>query len=195
MRHMATLSVLTILVGCSSATIKPTSTITTLGETSMTAQQNQQLVDNFYKAFQQKNGEAMAKSYADNATFSDPAFRNLKGQQVGDMWRMLTERAQNFSLQYKVLTVGEQQGEAEWTATYTFSQTGRTVVNHIHSYFTFKDGKIIAQQDKFDVWRWSSQALGLKGTLLGWTPLVKNKIQQQASKSLAIYQQQKNKAK
>ena len=193
MRYMATLSVLAI-VGCSSAHIQPTTIITTSGGT-MTAQHNQQLVENFYKAFQQRDGETMAKSYAENATFSDPAFSNLKGQQVGDMWRMLTERAQNFSLQYKVLTVGEQNGEAEWTATYTFSQTGRTVVNHIHSYFSFKDGKIVAQQDKFDVWRWSSQALGLKGTLLGWTPLVKNKIQQQASKSLAIYQQQKNKAK
>lgn len=33
--------------------------------------------------------------------------------------------------------------------------------------------------------------MGLKGTLLGWTPLVKNKIQQQAAKALAGYQQQK----
>ena len=31
-------------------------------------------------------------------------------------------------------------------------------------------GKIVRQEDKFSLWRWSSQALGTKGSLLGWTP-------------------------
>ncbi|WP_107865892.1 nuclear transport factor 2 family protein [Agitococcus lubricus] len=158
----------------------------------MKSLQNQQLLDKFYRAFQQRDGEAMAQSYDANATFSDPAFGLLQGQQVGDMWRMLTERAQDFSLQYKLLSIDDNKGEAEWTASYTFSQTGRTVVNHIHSEFRFQNGKIVAQQDQFDLWRWSRQALGLKGYLLGWTPLVQHKIQQQATKNLANYQQNKS---
>lgn len=161
----------------------------------MSAQQNQQLIEKFYQAFKQADGETMANSYAPDARFSDPVFSNLNGQQAGDMWRMLTERAQDFSLVYDGIKANEQTGEAHWVATYTFSKTGRKVVNDIHSQFTFRDGKIISQRDTFDLWRWSAQALGIKGRLLGWTPLVQGKIQQQAAQALTAYQQQKAKGK
>ena len=48
-------------------------------------------------------------------------------------------------------------------------------------------GKIVRQEDKFSLWRWSSQALGTKGSLLGWTPLVRNKIRAQAAAALCDY--------
>jgi len=159
----------------------------------MSAQQNQQLIEKFYQAFQQRNAEVMAASYTDDAQFSDAAFIGLRGQQVGDMWRMLTEKAQNFSLVFDGVQADDHSGEAHWVATYTFSQTGNTVVNDIHARFTFRDGKIATHTDTFDLWRWSSQALGLKGRLLGWTPLVQNAIRKQAAKGLADYQQRKNK--
>jgi hypothetical protein len=75
-------------------------------------------------------------------------------------------------------------------ATYTFSQTGNTVVNDIRARFTFRDGKIVSHTDTFDLWRWSSQALGFKGKLLGWTPLVQNAIRKQARKGLADYRRE-----
>jgi hypothetical protein len=37
------------------------------------------------------------------------------------------------------------------------------------------------------MWRWSQQALGMKGLLLGWTPLVRNKVQQTAAASLTDF--------
>ena len=39
-------------------------------------------------------------------------------------------------------------------ATYTFSATGRTVVNRIRARFDFRDGKIVRHVDSFDLWRW-----------------------------------------
>ena len=63
-------------------------------------------------------------------------------------------------------------GKAHWVATYTFSGTGRKVVNDIQASFVFKVGKIVRHKDVFDLYLWARHALGLKGVLLGWTPLV-----------------------
>ena len=104
------------------------------------------------------------------------------------MWRMLTSRAVNFSLVFDGVEADERSGRAHWVATYTFSQTGNTVINDIAAQFEFRNGKIVKHTDTFDLWKWAGQALGTKGTLLGWTPMVKNAIRQQAAKGLAIYQ-------
>jgi hypothetical protein len=62
------------------------------------------------------------------------------------------------------------------------ARPGRTVVNDIQARFVFRDGKICEHHDHFDLWRWSRQALGTQGPLLGWTPLVQNAIRAQAKK-------------
>ena len=152
---------------------------------------NAQLIQTFYQSFQQLNAEAMAACYADNVRFSDPAFTDLQGQEAADMWRMLTSRAQNFSLVFDGIEADDTQGKAHWVATYLFSQTGNTVVNDIQARFIFKDGKIITHTDSFDLWKWAGQALGFKGKLLGWTPFVQKAIRQQAAKGLAQFRAQK----
>jgi hypothetical protein len=45
-------------------------------------------------------------------------------------------------------------------------------------------GKIVRQVDTFSLWRWTRQALGAQGLLLGWTPIVRNKVRAQAAHSL-----------
>lgn len=148
---------------------------------------NAELITRFYQAFQRQDAEAMAACYADDVQFSDPVFTDLKGREAGDMWRMLTSRAQNFSLEFSNVEADDQRGSARWVATYLFSGTGRTVVNRIQANFVFRDGKIVEHRDRFDLWKWSAQALGLKGALLGWTPLVQGAIRKQAGKGLAAF--------
>jgi hypothetical protein len=81
--------------------------------------------------------------------------------------------------------------KASRLSTYTFSQTGNQVSNDIHAAFTFRDGKIVRHVDCFDLWKWAGQALGFKGILLGWTPLVKGAIRKQATKGLAAFRRNK----
>ncbi len=152
------------------------------------SEQHAALISRFYEAFNRLNAEAMAACYSDNVVFSDPVFGELRGRDAGDMWRMLTSRAKDFSLRYDTVRADERTGGAHWVATYLFSQTGRTVVNDIQARFVFRDGKICEHHDHFDLWRWSRQALGAKGTLLGWTPLVQNAIRAQAQKGLKAFQ-------
>ncbi|MGB0347184.1 MAG: nuclear transport factor 2 family protein, partial [Balneolaceae bacterium] len=49
------------------------------------------------------------------------------------------------------------------------------------------DGLIINHQDDFDFWRWSTQALGFPGLILGWSPFLKKKVQKQALDSLNAF--------
>ncbi|WP_422417296.1 nuclear transport factor 2 family protein [Pseudomonas sp. GZD-222] len=146
------------------------------------------LITRFYQAFQRLDAEAMVACYSDDIVFSDPAFGTLRGKDAGDMWRMLTTRAKNFTLTFDSVKADEHSGAAHWVATYLFSQTGRTVINDIQARFVFRDGKICEHHDTFDLWRWSRQALGTTGLLLGWTPMVQGKVRQQALKGLRAFQ-------
>lgn len=143
------------------------------------------VITRFYTAFQALDGEAMAACYSADATFSDPVFTDLRGQQVGDMWRMLCSSAKDFSLTFDSVT----DDSAHWVATYTFTGTGRRVVNDIGASFVFSDGLITAHRDSFDLWKWSRQALGPTGLALGWTPMLHGKVRGQAMAGLRKFQQ------
>jgi ketosteroid isomerase-like protein len=148
---------------------------------------NRDLISRFYQAFQRLDAEAMVACYSDDIVFSDPVFGTLRGRDAGDMWRMLTTRAKDFSLTFDQVRADERSACAHWVATYLFSQTGNTVVNRIEAHFVFRDGKIVEHRDQFDLWRWARQALGMKGLVLGWAPPVQNAIRRQAAKGLAQF--------
>jgi len=145
---------------------------------------NEALIERFYGAFGERDGETMASLYAPDAKFHDPVFEDLSGADAGDMWRMLTGRATDLRIELLEHDADDQQGSAHWRAHYTFAQTGRHVVNDIHASFRFRDGKIAEHVDDFSFYRWSRQALGPPGMLLGWTPIVRSKVRRQAREGL-----------
>jgi ketosteroid isomerase-like protein len=145
------------------------------------------VVRSFYEAFKRRDGDAMAELYAPDARFEDPAF-SLDGRGAGDMWRMLTTRGKDLELDYRVRSVEGTRALVDWVARYTFSGTGRRVVNEIAAEITVRDGRIVDHVDRFDFWRWSRQALGPAGLLLGWSPLLRRKVRAEAARSLAAFQ-------
>lgn len=156
-------------------------------------QTNEQVITKFYSAFQQRDAATMNSCYSDDIVFSDPAFGLLRGEEVKAMWEMLCKNAKDFSLSFSnIQLLDEEYATCNWTATYTFSKTGRKVVNHIKAFMKLKDGKIIEHSDGFKLSKWAAQALGLPGMLLGWTGFMKRKIQKNARKSLEVYMAKKN---
>lgn len=145
---------------------------------------NAALIDEFYRAFSQRDHEAMAACYLPKATFSDPVFPDLKEDEVTSMWRMLCERGTDLEVNWGDVDADDGRGSARWDARYTFTATGRKVHNQIRSEFVFRDGKIAEHRDHFDFYRWSRMALGPLGIALGWTPLVRRRVQQQADRQL-----------
>jgi ketosteroid isomerase-like protein len=145
---------------------------------------NESLIERFYGAFADHDGAAMAACYTPDAHFSDPVFTDLHGAEPGAMWRMLTDQAKDLRIELLEHEANGDTGSARWLAHYTFSQTGRPVVNDVRASFRFRDGLIEDHHDDFDFHRWSRQALGLSGLLLGWTPLVRSAVRKRARGSL-----------
>ena len=149
----------------------------------MTSADHRDLIVRFYSAFQKRDAATMAACYAPQATFRDPVF-TLQGAQVGAMWRMLCARGTDLRIEFANVSAGESVGGADWQAWYAFSATGRQVHNAIHAAFRFADGLIVEHIDTFDFWRWSRQALGPAGVLLGWTPWLHGKVRRDAARAL-----------
>lgn len=153
----------------------------------MSSESNDATIVAFYEAFAARNGAAMAALYAPDAKFSDPVFTGLTGDEPGMMWKMLTERADDLKIELAEHSASEESGTARWIATYSFTQTGRKVVNDVHAHFRFQDGLITEHMDDFSFYKWSRQALGPSGALLGWTPIIRGAVQKKARAGLDQY--------
>jgi hypothetical protein len=146
---------------------------------------NEDTITKFYTAFSNGNADQMCECYHTNIKFSDPVFGLLKGKDVCKMWKMLIEKSKgNIKIDFSAIKADDYKGSARWVATYNFSKTNNKVVNSIYAQFQFKDGLIIKHTDDFDIWKWSKQAFGWKGILLGWTGFMQKRIQKQALSAL-----------
>ncbi len=145
------------------------------------------VIATLYRSMDARDGDAMAALYHPEATFSDPVFTDLKGDEVGSMWKMLCKRGKDLKVEHSAVKVDGDRGSAHWEAHYTFSATGRHVHNVIDAEFRFEGDKIIEHRDHFSLWRWSRQALGPIGLLLGWSPVVAGKVRTQAKNGLDLF--------
>lgn len=148
---------------------------------------NAELIQRFYQAFNGRDAAGMAACYTPDVVFEDPGFGELRGDEAIGMWRMLTSKAQDLQVTASDIVADDSTGSAHWEAIYTFSQTGRRVHNVIDATFRFRDGRICEHRDHFDFWRWSRQALGAPGLLLGWSGFLHNKVQTKALGNLKRY--------
>jgi len=146
----------------------------------MTVHPNAEAIERFYRAFDARDPRTMNELYAEDVTFSDPAFGELRGDQVRAMWRMLTGQAKDLSVTASEVTADDERGSAHWRAEYTFTATGRPVVNEIDATFRFEDGKVVEHRDRFSFWRWSRQALGPSAVLLGSNPVGQSIVRRRA---------------
>lgn len=151
---------------------------------------NENLIAKFYTAFANADAKTMSECYHPNVHFIDPAFGLLKEEQVSKMWKMLLLKSKgDIKIEFSNIKADEFSGSARWVATYKFNKTNRKVVNQVSAEFLFQDGLIIKHTDNFDVWKWSKQAFGITGYLLGWTGFFQNKVREQALLSLKKFQE------
>ncbi len=147
----------------------------------------------FYNALAHLDPDTMALCYAPDVRFRDEVFTLDGSDQVMAMWRMLCESAQtsgraNWKLNYRVISAGADTGQLQWSAHYRFGKVQRPVHNRIKATFRFNAaGQITQHHDQFDFWRWSRQALGLPGLLLGWSPLLRRQVRSKALHGLNRY--------
>jgi ketosteroid isomerase-like protein len=147
---------------------------------------NADLIAELYSAMNRHDGEAMAGLYDPDGRFHDPAFGELSGAEAQDMWRMLTGRAEDLEVELVEHSAEGEVGTARWIARYTFTRTGRPVVNDVRARFRFAGGRIAEHDDSFSFWRWARQALGPAGLVLG-LPVLSSLVRRRAREDLAKF--------
>ena len=154
---------------------------------------NTETLTRFYAAFAELDADTMAACYAEDATFDDPAF-SLQGQrEISGMWHMLcaatlAKNREDWRLEFRDVRADDSSGHVHWEAHYRFSVSNRPVHNVIEADFTFTPQRLIASHtDQFDFWRWSRQALGYGGWVLGWAPFFQKQVRVQTRAALANY--------
>jgi len=147
-------------------------------------EKNEQLLKDFYTAFQNRDAQKMAEYYHEEANFSDPAFGTLNSNEVALMWKMLCHSARDLRVEYKIREVSESAARVHWEAFYSYGKMHRKIHNKVNASFKFKDNKIIRHLDKFSLWKWASQAMGTNGLLIGWTSFFKKRLQGQSKEML-----------
>ena len=153
----------------------------------MATHPNAAAIERFYRAFDACDAATMNALYAPDAQFSDPAFGELDGDQVRAMWTMLTSQAKDLSVVASDVRADDASGSAHWRAEYTFSATGRKVVNEIDATFRFRDGLVVEHRDRFSLWRWSRQALGPAAFALGSNPVGQALVRRRARGQLEAF--------
>lgn len=152
-----------------------------------------ELITRFYSSFQKLDAAGMNACYDDQVVFFDPVFELLQANEAKAMWRMLCKNAKDFSLTFgNIQDLGDDYYTCDWVATYTFSGTGKRVVNNVKAHMKIEGGKIIEHSDGFSLHKWSAQALGFSGTLLGWNSFYQRKIKNTAKRNLLQFIQAGN---
>ena len=153
----------------------------------MTAADHRALIVRFYDALGRRDAATMAACYARDATFADPVFGKLDAADVAAMWRMLCARGKDLRIATSGVHADAEGGRAHWQASYSYGPTQRPVVNEIDAAFRFRRGLIVEHVDRFDLKRWATQALGLSGRVLCYTPLLGPMVRRQAGDALAAW--------
>ncbi len=144
-----------------------------------------QLITKFYTSFQNLDAAGMNSCYSQDVVFFDPMFELLQANEARAMWKMLCKNARNFSLTFgNIQDLDDGYYTCDWVATYTFSRTGKKVVNNVKAHMKIEEGKITEHSDGFSLHKWSTQAMGLSGLLLGWNSFYQRKIKNSAKRNL-----------
>lgn len=147
-----------------------------------------QVVELLYAALARRDHATMAACYGPAARFSDPVFPALQGREIGQMWRMLCERGTD--LEVTAGPVRETEGGrmlVDWEARYRYGPDRRPVHNRIQASIYLEGGLIRDHRDAFDLHAWSRQALGISGTLFGWSRPFQRAIRSRARRALAAH--------
>lgn len=148
---------------------------------------NEHTIHRFYTAFQKRDAATMNGCYDEAILFYDPVFENLVNGEVDMMWQMLLGRADDLVISFTNIVADEEYGTCDWEARYTFSATGRKIVNNVRAHMRFRDGRILEHTDQFNLYDWSKQAFGWRGWLLGWNPFFQGRIRKTARTRLDHY--------
>lgn len=117
---------------------------------------NARLIETLYASLRDDQPDAAAACYADDAHFEDIAFRLKSREGILQMWRLVCSK--RVGVTFDSVVADDQEGGANWVASYTITENGRPVTNPSTAHFDFRDGLIVNHVDHCDPMAWATQA-------------------------------------
>lgn len=146
--------------------------------------------------------EGMHKCLDKDVTFSDMAYKNIKGKQVFAMWHWFcTKKPDPVKVTFDPSETREKDGAVilVYRAQYIFgydendpSKKGNPIDYKITANLTFEDGQIIHHKDEADIKEWAKQALGSLASTFSWTLPFKIALRYKATKLLDDFMKANN---
>ncbi len=147
---------------------------------------NYQLLLTFFTAFAKKDLDAMLDCYHKNVVYDDVSFGKQQQEKAKAVWRFLIKNVgEKAVITFSNIQTSATSGQANGTITYYFGK--RKITNEITATFHFQDGKIIYHKDEYNLWKWSQQAFGFVGYLIGWSLAFRWLIRWQMQRSLQAF--------
>jgi SnoaL-like domain len=117
---------------------------------------NARLIATLYSSLRDDKPDAAAACYAADAHFEDIAFWLDGRELILQMWRLVCSG--DVGVTFDSVVADDQKGRANWVASYTFTDTGRRVINPTTAQFAFRDGLIVNHVDRCEAMAWATQA-------------------------------------
>lgn len=128
----------------------------------------------------------MLDYYHKNVVYDDVGFGKQKGENAKAVWQFLIENVdKNAVITFSNIQTFATTGQVNWSTTYYFGK--RKIKNNITATFRFQDDKIIYHKDDYSLWKWSQQAFGILGYLIGWSPVFHWLIRWQMQQNLRTF--------
>lgn len=152
--------------------------------------QHDEIVREFFSAYQMHDYGRMSNLLSPNVHFSDFAF-DIEGRDVFAMWQLFClpgEGRGPVDVRWfrNIHTKGDTV-TAEYRVAYTYGENRRPVDYTISARFALANGKIAEHHDSASIQIWAWQALGPLPALISWTPFLRAKVKEEARKKLDAF--------
>ena len=148
---------------------------------------NARVLDQFFSAVALGEAAMAGRFYADDARIDLPpiGLRDLPARDARRLWQVLLSDARDLHVQYAVMRADDHGGEVAWIARYTWPPTGRLVTQRLRGQYEFRAGRIVWQSEGFSLWDCARMALGSRGLLGGWNPLLRARLRRMVRNCIA----------
>jgi ketosteroid isomerase-like protein len=157
--------------------------------------QNEDVVKNFFLAYQAHDCKGMHSCLDENVKFSDFGF-DIQGDEVRAMWHLFTSQTETRPPievpGFEIIKSNDDLITAKYQVKYPFGEKKRVVDYTIEAHMKLKDGKIIDHKDISSITEWAWMAFGLPVYLISWTPYFHNKVKKDANERLQHFMREHN---
>ena len=150
------------------------------------ADTNKQIVQQFYAALNDRDIAEIRSLYHPKAVYKDEIFA-LTYKEIVALWFTSMQPEMDLVVELESIDQHRDTIRTSWTISYTITSIKKRITLKETGEFKLKDGLIIHHTDTYSFHSWCYQAFGLIGKLASWSNWMKNKVRNQALKSISAH--------